>query len=404
MPMKISLLEQVAKDQKVGLDLEDFGLARAALDSLPDLRSHALIISGIRRCGKSTLLRQFLKKHHHDAFYFNFEDIRLYDFRVMDFALLDAVIATTKLKTLFFDEIQVVEGWELFVRQKLDQGFKVVITGSNASLLSRELGTKLTGRHITKELFPFSYGEFLSFKKGKATAESLRDYLQIGGFPETVKTDNVEMLGYLADDILNRDIIVRYGIRDAASLKRLFSYLLSNAAKLTTPSKLKESIGIKSPSTILDYFSHLEACYLIHMVPRFAYSVKARMLAPKKMYVVDTGLIRAGSASFSNDNGRLLENAVFGELRRRGKEIFYFAENNSECDFVEMEKGRLKRPLQVCWELTGDNEEREIAGLVEALKFFKHDTGAIITAAQRDTIRYGDYTINVIPAHEFLTQ
>ena len=403
--MKQSTLQETAREQLERLRAAAPGQPRDALATLPDLRAHALIVSGIRRCGKSTLLHQLIKRRARaSAFYLNFDDLRLYDFQVPDFQLLDNVIQAAKAKELYFDEIQIVPKWELYVRQKLDQGYKVAITGSNASLLSRELGTKLTGRHVTRELFPFSYNEFNAFCKLKPGENSFDKYMRTGGFPEVVKTGNLELLNFLAEDILNRDIIVRHGIKDAASLKRLLSCLLSNAARLTTPSKLKETIGVKSPATILDYFSYLEAGYLIHMVPRFSFSIKSQMLAPKKMYISDSGLIKAGSVSFSADSGRVLENIIYCELRRRGRELFYYEDNGKECDLVEMRKGKAVQILQVCWEMTPDNEGREVTGLLAAMDFFKCETGLIITRNQRDTIRQGAHTINLLPAHEYLTQ
>jgi len=403
--MKQSVLEEIAREQLEHLRESVPGQPRDALAALPGLRTHALIVSGIRRCGKSTLLHQLIKQRNRPTvFYFNFEDMRLYDFQTPDFQLLDNVIQASKARELYFDEIQIIPKWELYVRQKLDQGCRIAITGSNASLLSRELGTKLTGRHITRELFPFSYKEFNAFCKLKPGEKSFDKYMRTGGFPEVVKTGNLEQLGFLMEDILNRDIVVRYGIKDATSVKRLLSYLLSNAAKLTTPSKLKEAVGVKSPSTILDYFSYLEASYLIHMVPRFSFSIKSQMLAPKKMYINDSGLIKAGSVSFSSDAGRVLENIVFCELRRRSRELFYYADNGKECDLVEMQKGKASQILQVCWEMNPDNEEREVTGLIAALDYFNCETGAIITRNQRDTIRQGARIINLIPVHEYLTR
>jgi len=403
--MKQSVLQEVAGEQLERLLVSEQGQSRDALAALPDLRTHALIISGIRRCGKSTLLHQLIKQRNRaPVFYLNFEDMRLYDFQIPDFQLLDAIIRDSKAAELYFDEIQIIPKWELYIRQKLDQGCKVVITGSNASLLSRELGTKLTGRHITRELFPFSYREFIAFRKLKPNAHSLEKYMQIGGFPEVARTENLDLLNFLVEDILNRDIIVRYGIKDASSLKKLLSYLFSNAAQLTTPSKLKEAVGVKSPSTMLDYFSYLEASYLIHMMPRFSYSRKSQMLAPKKMYIGDSGLIKAGSASFSSDSGRVLENIIFCELRRGGNELYYYADNGRECDFIEMRKGKAAQILQVCWEVNAGNEKREVAGLLAALDFFKCETGVIITHNQRDTILQGGHTINLLPAHEYLTR
>ncbi|MDR0301847.1 MAG: ATP-binding protein, partial [Treponema sp.] len=278
--------------QKIALNEKNSGLERQFLTKLPDLQSHALVVTGIRRCGKSTLLHQFIQKLGRDYFYLNFDDLRLADFSHADFALLDRVIADSGAKLLFFDEIQSASHWELYVRQKLDEGFQVLVTGSNASLLSRELGDRLTGRHISKELVPFSYREFCEFTGQQAGSDSLENYLEKGGFPEYLKSGNTDVLTQLQSDILYRDIAVRYGIRDAASLRRLFVYLASNPAQKISPSKLIQTVGVKSPTTVLEYISYLEAAYLINLLPCFAWSVKAQSLAPKKVYVVDSGIVK----------------------------------------------------------------------------------------------------------------
>ena len=179
--MQQSSLTEIAREQKQDAFTEAEDVTeRALLPDLPNIRTHALILSGVRRCGKSTLLRQFVRKQFQDIFYLNFEDIRLYGFDIKDFVLLDKVIDESGLKVLYFDEIQIIEGWELYIRQKLDQKFQVIVTGSNASLLSVELGTKLTGRHITKELFPFSFAEYLDFHHAEANPETLSAYLNEG--------------------------------------------------------------------------------------------------------------------------------------------------------------------------------------------------------------------------------
>ena len=402
--MKLSIIEQIAAEQKETLLQNDKGLPREALTTLSLLESHALIISGIRRCGKSTLLNQYLSQNKQDFFYFKFEDISLYDFQIKDFTLLDTVIKNSGTKLLFFDEIQVVNGWELFVRQKLDQHYQMVITGSNASLLSRELGTKLTGRQITKELFPFSYQEFISFRNENKGLESFMSYMQTGGFPEYVKTGNPDILSALVDDILYRDIVVRYGIKDASSVKRLLSCLFFNAAKLISPSKLKEIAGVKSPSTLLDYFSYLEASYMVQLMPKFSFSIKSQMLAPKKVYICDTGLIKAGTILLTENYGFLLENIIFLHLRRRTKELFYYNENNKECDFIVLKNGKIEQIIQVCWDLNSDNEDREIKGLIDAMHYFNQSAGCIVTLNQKDTIFYEDVAIEVIPVYEFLTK
>ena len=401
--VKQSDIEKIAAEQKEALLAGNVGLPREALASLPDLPSHALIVSGIRRCGKSTLLGQYFRRQA-SFFYFNFEDTRLYDFTVQDFALLNDVIRRSGADALFFDEIQNVRGWEIFVRQMLNAHYKVAITGSNATLLSRELGTKLTGRHITRELFPFSYGEFVAFTKQAPDVDSLQDYLSRGGFPEFLATGHADVLKFLIDDIVYRDIVVRYGIRDASSVRRLLGYLFANASRLVSPSKLTGVAGVKSATTVLDYFSFFEDSYLIYLVPRFSYSAKAQSLAPKKLYVCDTGLIRAGTVNLMEDKGHLLENLVFMRLRRRGKQMFYFADERGECDFVEVEEDGSHALIQVCWELTSDNEEREVEGLVSATRFFKRKRGVIVTAAQQDRILREGVAIDVIPAWKWLTK
>lgn len=393
--MKLSELRDIAASQKEAVETADTGLEREALAGLPDLTSHALIVSGIRRCGKSTLLRQFTKKLARPYFYFDFDDLRLLGFETSDFTLLDTVITESGSRLLFFDEIQSAANWELYIRQKLDEHFQIIATGSNASLLSGELGTKLTGRHITKEIYPFSYSEFLAFRNLGRDSNSLKEYLETGGFPEYLKTGNRDILAQLQTDILYRDIAVRHGIRDVGSLKRLFTYILSNAANLVSPSNLTGIVGAKSPQTILDYISYFEAAYLIDMVPRFAWSAKAQALAPKKLYVVDPGLIATGSVAFTKNEGALLENFVFMELRRRTSDIYYFADKASECDFVVHPHSGAPLCIQVCHQLTADNEAREIAGLEAALSFFGLAEGYVITADAQDEIIHKGKKIHV---------
>ncbi|HBF95120.1 MAG TPA: ATP-binding protein [Porphyromonadaceae bacterium] len=401
--MQQSALAEIAKGQKN----EAFSEAETVTDrtlmpDLPNISTHALILSGIRRCGKSTLLRQFVRRNFKDVFYLNFEDVKLYGFDIKDFVLLDRVIDETGLRVLYFDEIQIIDGWELYIRQKLDQKFQVIITGSNASLLSAELGTKLTGRHITKELFPFSYTEYLDFRGWDANGESLSAYLTEGGFPDYLKQKLPEILDFLIEDILNRDIIVRYGLKDGGAIKKLCSYLFANNGTLVVPSKLTSAVGVKSNTTILNYFSYFENSYLIAMVPKFDWSAKAQMLSAKKMYVIDPGLVQVGSTSFSRNIGHLLESVVFWHLRRKTKEIYYFNENNKECDFVVRMKDKTMQVIQVCWELTLENQEREISGLLEAMQFFKTDNGIIVSANSTDTIRTELGLVSVMPAYEYL--
>jgi predicted AAA+ superfamily ATPase len=398
--MKYSKLQAVVNEQRDVFYSFELGTTRELLGSLPVTNSHALVVSGIRRCGKSVLLHQFIRNEIDEVFYFNFADIRLYEFLASDFILLDEIIKKSDKKILFFDEIQIIKGWELFVRQKLDQSFRIIITGSNAQMLSVELGTNLTGRHISKELFPFNYKEFCSFHAMQYNKKSLISFLSNGGFPEFLKTNNREILSFLIEDIIYRDIATRHAIRDIAGLKNLCIYMMSNTAKLVSPSKLTSIVGVKSSTTVLEYLSYFESSYLLNMVPRFSYSVKGQMLSEKKIYAVDNGLVNVASISASKDMGRKFENAIYWNIRSKTKNIWYFSDGHSECDFIDKINDDFFA-IQVCYEINGDNQEREINGLLAALKFFNLNVGVILTIDQQDKILIDGYKIDVVPAYNY---
>ena len=396
-----SAINQILTAQRKNLANRSTGLKREALNTVPDLSAYTMIVSGVRRCGKSTLLFQLLNERYPDAIYLNFEDPRLIDFELKDFTRLDEVIAETGSKVLLFDEIQIIPEWERYARQKLDEGFKLVITGSNASLLSRELGTKLTGRHVTSELFPFSYSEFNHFNEIEPSTQSLLRYLDTGGFPEYVRQGAAEILNAVFEDILIRDIVVRYNIRDVKTLQRLAQYLISNVGKLVTANRLKTLFEVGSTNTITEYLSFLEDSYLLQLVPKFSHSIRKQIANPRKVYAIDTGMITINSGSFTDDSGHKLENLVYLHLRRTYKEIYYFSEKR-ECDFIVVDKGKVVEAVQVCYDLTPDNLDREIDGLVEALAFLNLPAGKIVTVNQKEQYKRDDYKIDVIPCHEYL--
>jgi len=393
-------LQEILKQQKEHLTHRDVGMLRDGLGSLPDIDNYALIVSGVRRCGKSTLLYQLLRKSHTKTLYINFEDPRLYDFELSDFQKLDVLIKESENNVLMFDEIQIIKGWERYVRQKLDENYKIFVTGSNASLLSRELGTSLTGRHITTELFPFSYHEFCLFKHLEANKESVIEYMHNGGFPEFLKTSSEEILANLLDDILIRDIAVRYGIKDTRGLKRLTIYLLSNIGNLTSANKLREPSGLNSTTTVLEYLSHLEQSYLISLVPMFDYSLKKQAINPKKNYAIDLGLVNANVSKIKGDEGHKLENMVYNKLRLKFKEIYYH-KGKVECDFIVLDKGTITQAIQVCLQLDADNREREFAGLIDALKKYHLSEGIIVTLSQDDIFEIDGFTIRLVPSFQF---
>lgn len=388
--------------QRVFLDKQDL-IIREALKNIPIVDNYATIITGIRRCGKSTLLLQLLKSKYKQVIYLNFEDIRLVGFEIDDFVRLQQEVDNRGVRVLFFDEIQIVDKWEIFVNQLLREGYSVFVTGSNASLLSKELGTHLTGRHLSMELFPFSYREFITYREVEANQESLKDYLHIGGMPEYVKSGQALILSSLMEDILVRDISVRHSVRDIDSLKQLAIYLLSNVGVLVSASKLTGMFGIKSSTTILEYFSYFMDAYLVEFVPRFDYSLKAQARNPKKIYAMDTGLIDAVSTSFTEDLGRKLENMVYLHLRRNFSTIYYFVEKG-ECDFVVFEKGQIVQAIQVCYTIDDFNFEREYNGLVTALKYFKINHGIIVTMNQEDIFEKDGLRIEMIPAYKYFLE
>ncbi|OOF36517.1 ATP-binding protein [Rodentibacter heidelbergensis] len=373
--------------------------SRQILNHIKLLPNFALVVSGIRRSGKSTLLSQLIEKQDKNHYLFlNFDTPQLFNFEFSDFALLDEIIAECpEIQTLYFDEIQIIEGWELYVRGKLDQGYQVVVTGSNASLLSRELGTKLTGRHISRELFPFSFLEFCEFLGKEKNADTVADYLHLGGFPQYLQLNEDEILNALINDIIYRDIIVRFGIRDERSMKGLLLFLAGNVGNLITAGKLKQILNVKSTATVQEYLSHLEQAYVISLLPKFSYSYKIQLVNPRKVYFIDNGLQRVISPSFSQDRRRKLENAVFWALRREFSELYYYNENNKECDFVVCKNNSPLQLIQVCWQLTAENLPRERDGLIDAMNFFHFEQGTIVTFDQEDKMIVEGKNINIVP-------
>jgi len=370
------------------------------LYNIPGQTGHIDIITGIRRCGKSTYMNQLSTSIKGDLSFFTFEDSRVFGFDVGDFPKLLQIMGTNK-SAYFFDEIQNVEGWEVFIRNLHDQGKKVYITGSNASLLSFELGTRLTGRHLRFELFPFSYKEFLNFFNIAPSASTFQKYVEKGGFPEYLKFGSVETLQQLFRDILYRDIAVRYGVRNVKALIDIALFLISNVGKEYTLNRLKNSFNLGSANSVGEYVGWFEDSYLIFSVPQFSWSAKSMAVNPKKVYTIDTGFAMANSLSYMNDRGRLLENAVFLEFKRNGLTINYFKKKR-ECDFVVFKSKQIEGAYQVCTELNLDNKSREIDGLIEALEFFDLQSGTILTLNHEDYFNISGKEIKVVPVWKWL--
>ncbi len=376
---------EAAYDGQKRVLAKDFGfIKREMLEIFKPYSTHVEVISGIRRSGKSTLMRQIVKKYYEKVAYFNFEDSRVFGFEVGDFSKLDDVMGED-VEAYFFDEIQNVKGWEVFVRQLHERGEKVFITGSNASLLSREMGTRLTGRYLSREVFPFSYIEYLTFLGLDDSQESFNDYVVKGGFPEFLRDQNPEILQMLLKDILYRDIAVRYGIKNTHVLMDIALYLISNIGKEVSFNGIRKTFNVGSPTTVSDYLSWMEDSYLLFFLSRFSWSSKSISKNPKKVYCIDNGFAKSNSLSFTKDKGRLLENLVYLNFRKKNRKLYYFKEKK-ECDFVVFEGTVCRWLIQVTHELYPDNRDREVEGLVEAMEFFNMDEGYIITINQSDQL------------------
>jgi predicted AAA+ superfamily ATPase len=368
------------------------------------------IISGIRRYGKSTLLNEIKKKH--EGPYVNFDDERFVNFTVDDFQKLNEVLIETYKTTshYYFDEIQNIPQWEKFVRRLSEEGKKVYVTGSNATLLSKELGTHLTGRNIEFKLYPFSFKEYLTYKKvshdnftttNKVTLiKHFKAYLKEGGLPEYLQTNNPDYLRSLFEGILYKDVMTRYKLKDERSLKELIYLAANSISKEISFNSIKKTLGIGSTTTVSDYFSYLENTYLLFLIPRYNFSLKKQIVSPKKLYMIDNALANQLGFSFSENSGKLLENTIAIELKRRNKEIYYHQGKN-ECDFL-IRNNKIKEAIQVCYELNDNNKEREIKGLEEAMHTFKLKEGIIITMDQEEIITKENENIHIIPAWKWL--
>lgn len=394
-----SLLEQCVSDQREQLMKTNSGIERGIKSNITLRKEYITIITGIRRCGKSTLMHQLMHDLKEDFAYFHFEDPRIFGFAVEDFQKLEDVLGNVNY--YFFDEIQNISEWELFVRKLHDQGKIICITGSNASLLSRELGTRLTGRNISKELFPFDFEEYCSFFGVAQTNQHVENYLINGGFPIYLATKDIAVLHQLLRDLLYRDIIARHGIRNGKIVEEIALYLISNVAKTYSLNGLKKTFGLGSANSVADYLSWLEDSYLFFSLPRFSWSLKSVAVNQKKIYTIDTGFAQANSLSFTSDKGRLFENMIYLALRRNHEQLYYFRENG-ECDFVIREKDKIVQAIQACYDLNTDNLKRELNGIKEAVSYFNLTEGTIVTLSQEDQFVDGNITIHVIPAVKWL--
>jgi predicted AAA+ superfamily ATPase len=374
-------------------------LNRELVRELPAQSSHAIVLTGVRRAGKSVLQSQLMRGES-ARFYCNLEDTRLFDLTPSDFPTFLSVVDELAPgdARIFLDEVQDVAGWQRLVRALLDRGRRVCLTGSNASLLGRELGSKLTGRQLSFEVFPFSFSEYLAYTGQSAGAGSLGAYLDDGGFPAFLRERNPQILQELLRDILQRDIASRYRLRETRHLMNLALFLLANTGQPFSMQGLTKSLAIPTVAQTSRYLQYAEDAYLLFAVPKFSTSFKKRVVTPNKYYVIDNGLKRANSPQANSELGHRLENAVFLALRRRNERISYGGEKDMwECDFLTDSE-----VIQVCARLDGDNLEREVRGALRAAGLPGRRRPLILTFDQRDRITADGVAIDVLPTWEWL--
>lgn len=372
------------------------------------------IMSGVRRCGKSTILKQL--KEQIGGIYVNFDDERFVKFEVEDFQKLYEIcleISKSKKNNFYFDEIQNIHGWERFVRRISESGENVFVTGSNATMLSKELGTHLTGRYIMFKLYPFSFREYLKIKKIEisklTTQEKIKiknhfsNYLIEGGLPEYLQTKNKDYLRSLYESILYKDVMARYKLTKEKQLKELIYLVATNLSKEISFNSIKKTLQLGSTTTVSDYFSYLENTYLLFLIPKYNYSLSKQIKSNKKLYLIDNALANQLGFTFSENKGKLLENLVFLELKRNEKEIFYF-QNKNECDFVIKGKNKITEAIQVCYEINEKNKKREIEGLLTTMKEFNLKEGLILTMDEEEEIKIENKNITIKPIWKWLIE
>jgi len=406
-------------------------IKRDAPDPVLERTSEIIAIAGPRRAGKTWYMYQLIqdllaegKWSREDILFVDFEDYRLADFTAADTDVLFTAFQQVAGKAptfVFFDEIQQLPGWSRVLRTLHNQNrYKIVVTGSNAGLLEREIATELRGRCRNILMMPFSFREFLRFNgilydertlltpaRGKVL-KAFEQYLKEGGFPEVVKKETVlekrELLQDYYRTIYYRDILERYNIKAKAVLDAVMRYSLNTFSDLFSISMLaKELKRHKLPGskqTISNYLGYLQQVFFLTAYDKFSYSPRQRMMNPKKIYLLDTGFTLL-STEFSENRGKLLENAVAVEMFRQRMECFYY-KGRRECDLIIKEGTRPKKAVQVCWELTPKNEQREYKGLREAMDTFSIEDGIILTYDEEKELILNGVKVWVMPVWKWL--
>ncbi len=408
------------KDQDIGIERKEY---RTIIERL-HRTSQIVVLTGVRRSGKSTLLKQYIHflirqgMDRKDCLYINFEEPKFIgqlslDFLQQSYEAYREIVQPKGKPAIFLDEVQLIPGWEKFVRGIHEKNEAAVfVSGSSATLLSSEFATVLTGRHVDLKVFPLRFREFLNFKNVTISSQLdllahkprirqlLWEYLEYGGFPLVVlKEEKKEILTAYFDDILTKDVAERHHIKKTAKLKSLATFYLSNASSLASFRKIKDFLGL-SLDSVERFSSYLQEAYIVFLMNKFSYSLKEQEVNPKKAYGIDNGLKNIMSFRFRENIGQLYENTIFLELLQRGKELYYW-KGKGECDFVIKEGQKIIAAIQVSYLLT-TRKEQEVQSLLEALEEFKLNEGLIITGEYEGREQRGNKSIVYIPLWKWL--
>lgn len=377
------------------------------------------IVLGVRRSGKSTLCLQSLSNEEYA--YVNFDDERLISLNAAELNQVYETLLQIKpmAKFFIFDEIQNINHWELFVNRLHRKGINVIVTGSNGKLLAKELASNLTGRHLTLELFPFSFKEYLHLKKAAhsvlPTTEEraiikghFQSYFELGGFPEVLKGEPVGLyLRELYDKIIARDIVERFQIRNVRIIKELAMYLIQNSGGLTSLEILKKTFTFKSINSLRNYLGYLQDVFLIYELSAYSHKIKERSTLPKKYFAGDLGIMRALNTKSTPDLGARLETLVFLELKRRGHEVYYLKSSTFDVDFCVVKGSKIKFLIQVSYLISNEKtKQRELSSLIKAHTEFQkiHPINEllIITWDERADLQIDGVKVKILPAWMWL--
>lgn len=375
-----------------------------------ELLSNPLIklISGPRRVGKSTYALLLLKDTNFA--YLNFDDNQLLSKWDEDLVMQTLDDVYQGYEYILLDEIQNLENWDLWVSKLYRRGKNLVITGSNAKMLSSEMATVLTGRYIQVEMLPFSFAEYLQWTSYAHTDYiAITDYLKNGGYPETIAARSITQnyLNTLFDSIVWKDVSKRHNVRNTTELNDVALYLLSNFCNPLSANDVAKALNLSSTTTTKKFMDYLHEPYLFFYLPRYNNKLKVMKKSAQKIYVIDNGFVTAKAFNLSENMGRLLENYIFIELLRRGynteKTLFYYkSRNDKETDFVTRNGTTIEHLIQVCYDLSNPKtEKREVDSIVECAEELKCKNLTIVTANDERTIEKRGYCINVIPAWKF---